>query len=436
MISALRTTTWLLLTLLIAAPVLLAVALIETRPLVPDRPPADAAAAARAQSLIANLGRFADEGLERGPWVMREDEMNGALTSAARVLPGLRGTVSVGPGETALVLSLPVPMLPAGYWLNLQAGLAESGEGLAVSSVRLGRLSLPPALVLPAMRIGLDRLLGDGLGRVALASVAEVRIAPPEVALRFDLPDADRAALGARVRELLHAGTGGGDRVYVHLWYLDHAVSQGELPRDGSVLPYLRHAVTQARRQSKGADPAAHRAEMQAALSALMLYCGQDRLAQLMGMGFPANMRGAANGCDGTRLGGRDDLKRHFTVSAGLYATGTGTATLGIGELKELVDSNEGGSGFSFDDMAANLAGIRFAQAFLEAPRDDWPALMDRIESEADVMPAFADLPSGLSEAAFRDRFGDVDSPAYAAVIAEIGARIEALPLHRAVALN
>jgi hypothetical protein len=436
MISALRTTTRLLLVLLIAAPVLLAVAIIETRPLVPDRPPADAAAAARAQSLIADLGRFAGAGLERGPWVVREEELNGALVSAGRVLPGLRGAVSVEPGETALALSLPVPVLPAGYWLNLRAGLAESGAGLVLTPVQVGRLSLPPALVLPAMRIGLDRLLGEGLGRVALASVAEVRIAPPQVALRFELPDADRAALGARVRELLHAGTGGGDRVYVHLWYLDHAVGAGELPRDGSVLPYLRHAVTQARKLTKGTDPAAHRAEMQAALSALMLYCGQDRLAQLMGMGFPANMRGAGNGCDGTRLGGRDDLKRHFTVSAGLYATGTGTATLGIGELKELVDANDGGSGFSFDDMAANLAGIRFARTFLEAPREDWPALLDRIETEADVMPEFADLPSGLSEAAFRDRFGDVDSPEYAAVIAGIEARIDALALHRAVALN
>jgi hypothetical protein len=436
MISALRLTTRIVLVLLIVAPVLLAVAVIETRPLVPDRPPADAAAAARAQNLITGLGRFAAEGLETGPWVMREDELNGALVSAARVLPGLRGAVSVDPGETALALSLPVPMLPAGYWLNLQAGLGESRDGIALTSVRLGRLSLPPALVLPALRIGLDRLLGEGLGQVALASVAEVRIAPPEVALRFNLPEADRTALGARVRELLHAGTGGGDRVYVHLWYLDHAVDAGELPRDGSVLPYLRFAVTQARKLSKGADPAAHRAEMQAALSALMLYCGQDRLAQLMGMGFPGHMRGAGNGCDGTRLGGRDDLKRHFTVSAGLYATGTGTATLGIGELKELVDANDGGSGFSFDDMAANLAGIRFARTFLEAPRAEWPALLERVGTEADVMPEVADLPSGLSEAAFRERFGDVDSPAYAAVIAEIEARIDALPLHRDVALN
>jgi hypothetical protein len=86
--------------------------------------------------------------------------------------------------------------------------------------------------------------------------------------------------------------------------------------------------------------------------------------------------------------------------------------------------------------MAANLAGIRFAQTFLEAPRAEWAGLLERIGSEADVMPDFADLPSGLSEAAFRDRYGDVDSPAYAAVIAEIGARIDALPLYRDVALN
>ena len=45
-------------------------------------------------------------------------------------------------------------------------------------------------------------------------------------------------------------------------------------------------------------------------------------------------------------------------------------------------------------------------------------------------MPAIADLPSFMQEAAFRDRFGKVDSPAYVAQIEAIDRRIDGLPLH------
>ena len=104
---------------------------------------------------------------------------------------------------------------------------------------------------------------------------------------------------------------------------------------------------------------------------------------------------------------------------------------MGMGELKELLDSNAGGSGFSFDDMAANLAGARFAAAFLAAPRAAWPGMLARIAGEGDLLPALDGLPRGLSEAEFRARYGDVDSPGYSELIALIGGRIDALALYR-----
>ncbi len=107
-----------------------------------------------------------------------------------------------------------------------------------------------------------------------------------------------------------------------------------------------------------------------------------------------------------------------------------------MGELKELLDSNEGGSGFSFDDLAADLAGARFARAFLEAPRADWPALIARITREEDVMPALDGLPEGMSAAEFGQRYGDVDSPAYRTMMDEITSRIDVLPLYRPALSN
>ena len=117
-------------------------------------------------------------------------------------------------------------------------------------------------------------------------------------------------------------------------------------------------------------------------------------------------------------------------VSAGLYAATSGTTAFGMGELKELLDSNDGGSGFSFDDMAADAAGVRFAAAFLGAPKSRWPAMLAQIRDESDVLPSLDGLPSGMSAADFRARYGDVDSPAYAALVAEIDRRLDAMPLY------
>lgn len=169
---------------------------------------------------------------------------------------------------------------------------------------------------------------------------------------------------------------------------------------------------------------------MRAALYALALYCGDPDFGDQIGVTMARRMEGAANGCAGTTLGGRDDFKRHFVISAGLQAATAGDTAFGMGELKELLDSNDGGSGFSFRDMVADAAGVRFARTLLDTPPADWKALAARLTDEAAILPVFEDLPEQLTEAAFRARFGDVDSPAYAATVAEIDARVAALPLY------
>jgi hypothetical protein len=51
--------------------------------------------------------------------------------------------------------------------------------------------------------------------------------------------------------------------------------------------------------------------------------------------------------------------------------------------------------------------------------------------TEAELLPDVSDLPEFLSEREFRRRFGAIGAPAYNRVIADIEARLEALPLLR-----
>jgi hypothetical protein len=424
--SPLRRARWVLLLLLV--PLVLGALAIDTRPRVANPGPPDTVAAERTLAVAESLRTLVDTEGAAGSWSVREDELNAVLSAAQRVAPGLVGAVRVGDDALEIDASAGAPLLPAGLWANLHLSLAESEDGLKVAEARLGRLPLPPALALLGLRLALDRALGAGMGAAAIDSVSALRLAPPAVtvALRFDADG--RAPFFARLRERAFSGAGSEAReeVYHQVWFLDRAQKAGELPRKGTVLPYLRKVVETAGR--RGGD---EREAMRGALYALALYCGSADFGQVIGVALPDYMQGGGNGCERTHLGLRDDLKRHFALSAGLYAvTTSGQAAFGVGELKELLDADAGGSGFSFDDMAADAAGVRFAEAFLAAPRSAWPRMLAGITAEADVLPSLDGLPEGLDATEFRARYGSVDSPAYTEAVAEIERRVNTLPLH------
>ncbi|MFW6169320.1 MAG: matrixin family metalloprotease [Planctomycetota bacterium] len=92
-------------------------------------------------------------------------------------------------------------------------------------------------------------------------------------------------------------------------------------------------------------------------------------------------------------LRGRRDLAQHFFLSAYLTVAVGARAAESAGLAKELADSRSQ-SGFSYRDLAANAAGIRFAEHLLEGT---W-ALSDVADGLAtsDLMPKVADLPEGV----------------------------------------
>jgi hypothetical protein len=102
-----------------------------------------------------------------------------------------------------------------------------------------------------------------------------------------------------------------------------------------------------------------------------------------------------------------------------------------VGLYKEVADSR-GGSGFSFNDLAADRAGSKFGE--YAADRAKARALQEKLSagiSERDIMPSAADLPESMQEKEFKRRFGGVDAPEYKKMIGEIDRRVAALPLYR-----
>jgi len=66
----------------------------------------------------------------------------------------------------------------------------------------------------------------------------------------------------------------------------------------------------------------------------------------------------------------RIDLAQHFIGSAALTASINKQVAQVVGEEKELSDAQQGGSGFSFIDLAADKAGMRFGEMATSSPEN------------------------------------------------------------------
>jgi hypothetical protein len=88
-----------------------------------------------------------------------------------------------------------------------------------------------------------------------------------------------------------------------------------------------------------------------------------------------------------------------------------------------------GGTGFSFADMSANLAGIAFAVRLRNSPG----RLLQLVASfrVADHMPDPAGLREGLTEEVFARHYGSLGDERFRTEMAALRKRIELLPGHR-----
>ena len=129
----------------------------------------------------------------------------------------------------------------------------------------------------------------------------------------------------------------------------------------------------------------------------------------------------------------RIDLAQHFIGSAAITASVNGQVAKVVGEAKELSDA-QGGSGFSFIDLAADKAGTRFGEMATSSPENarKIQKAMSDIKDYRDFMPDPRDLPEHMDEAEFKQRYQSVESPAYQELSKQIDARIAASLIYNA----
>lgn len=346
--------------------------------------------------------------------VVAEGDLDLAANYLARQYFAGGARVDLRHGAIDVVASLRAPGLP--IYLNFASTLVEDGALPRIASLRVGRIPVPPWLAYAII----PRLFAPTFNDADLRSfenvIKKVAIQNDRLALTYewqaDLPNKLRTALvsdeeRARLRAYQERLAG---------------VSRSLKSKEVSLTALLVPLFTLASERS--GDPVA---ENRAAIFLVTLYVNGQNLGAILpeAKNWPQLLPRRV------LLNGRDDFPKHFMVSAALAARAGGPLSDAVGVYKEIADSR-GGSGFSFNDIAADRAGTRFGENAVESAAGR--KLQERLRAgvvEKDFMPATADLPEFMPEREFQRRFGGIDAPPYKKVMADIEARVAALPLYR-----
>ena len=408
----------LILTLLILVPLaafVAAVLAVSRAPAVTGGDELTPALIGRAERLI----REHDPRRARGGQV-RSAQIDGAdldlMASYAASRYGAAMAVTVQERQVLVRASMPLPHSPFGGYLNVTAVIGESVGLPRLTHVTVGRLPIPDGLTERLVRLAWSRVPRADGAQLAADMIRSVSMRDGRLRVEYewrdDAPDRMRAlAVSSDDAERLRAYH---ERIVRTMASLQ--------PSRRSLVDLLGPVMQFAGERSADGDAVA---ENRSAIIAITFY--------VLGVRMDAIVPDARDWPRARRrtllLRGRDDLPKHFLVSAVLAATAGSPLSYVVGVYKE-VDDSLGGSGFSFSDIAADRAGTAFGQlAISSAAR-----LQTRVSTElteGDVMPEITGLDDNLPEAEFNRRFGGVGAPAYTRVLEDIDRRIAACRLFR-----
>jgi len=311
-----------------------------------------------------------------------------------------------------------VAALPWRPYVTLDVDLVEGPSHPSIEQFRIGQFPLPGWLgEMVVNRLVATFWTPDDLA-VLRKAIKRVEFAQtgPRLTYQWDkgLIDTVRAALvPPDSREPL--------RIYQQV--LADA-TRGLPPGPVSLTRVLTPLFAVAAKRATTSDPVV---ENRAALLVLTFYVNERALAEIVpdARSWPSAAQRTVT------LNDRDDFAKHFMVSAVLSSNTGGPFADAVGIYKEVADAR-GGSGFSFNDIAADRAGTRLGE--LAERRDSARRLQARLSvplTERVLMPETRDLPEFMPEAEFTRRFGGIGAPAYTRMMADIESRIAALPLYR-----
>ena len=363
---------------------------------------------------------------------MSQGEARSMLNSAVQKLVAAQTEVSMSPERVDVTATLFLAQSPMaalsrlGPWLNVRTQWvvnARSSQRPELASVQVGDLSVPPALAIWLMQQVAQRLdmadalfVASGLIQQAQVSQGSARVKlllTDELKARgfaMFVPQEDWAALPQQRDVLVRAlGRGGCSLAQV-------LPPMFELARQRS----MAWSMTLPPEQAKARAARENRV--------VLLVAAMHAIKWPVQRSLPGADQWIDPNTPDLCLRGRVDFAQHYLLSAWMASQAGGRLTNALGQFKEVLDAmpGAGGSGYSFNDIAADLAGSRLGQqARLNPTRLQTQAATSH--SEGDWMPEVADLPEFLSADQMDRTFGQPGSPAHERMWRLIQARVDGL---------
>ncbi len=422
-----------ILALIILIPAGLVIMVVDPYPHVQAPAQIDQADIQRARQLLAPLK---SGNPDQGPLkslIIPENELNLLMGyGIARVMDEKKVAVKVHLLTNIAVIyaTIQIPDILLGKWINLAMAVHPGPDVLTIEQAQIGRLRMPSFVVQRASAHIHARLM-DTPGYAGIISLIQqiqaVTIDEDRLFVQFRWDPLMLAALTDEARQQMFSMAHQKRLIEYHNFLVEQA-SLLEMKKT-SLISVIKPLFGRAMENTAlSQDPAAENTAVLQVLAAHVM--NQD----LSGFLAPENRDRLSSFRPDIvfLLHGREDLAQHFLSSAAITVSASGDLARSLGLAKEMEDAQTG-SGYSFVDISANEAGIRFAEFAVSGPvrARVLQQRMADVSHENQFMPDIGALPENMREEVFRRRFNTPQSPAFDRIMRQIASRIDSCQIYQ-----
>lgn len=322
--------------------------------------------------------------------------------------------------STATILaSIKLPKNPFAPYLNAKLKIKQGdNQQPVIDTLAIGRLDIAPEL---AVWLIDNLILNPSIDHnqlLTLQSIKQFTITPQH--LSFIYPNFDELFPIIQKTQPVDE-----QRFKDYQLKLAELLDQPGLKKRPPLDQLLQPMFQFAKQRSKHSDPIK---ENQALLLALNQAFNGDSINSLLPqLSDPLSKADAE-----ARLKGRGDLAQHFVGSAALTATTNAQLSNTIGVYKEFKDSYIG-SGFSFIDLASDMAGTRFGEMAVKSPEmaHHLQRVMSQNQQDSVYMPDINGLPEHLSTLEFNLHYAMINNRRFKRLVKRVERRIDNCPLYQ-----
>ncbi|MFM8341712.1 MAG: hypothetical protein ACKN9F_05790 [Methylomonas sp.] len=324
--------------------------------------------------------------------------------------------IRIDPDRIAFQIAIFVPKSLWGRYLDFSFNIRQNQNGIYLKSLKIGEISIPDKAANWLIAFIVHNTVLNDYWQLAREYIKDVQITPQSLDISY------LGSLVEQTKQLAIKKHKDYPSLHIYQQQINDIINIHDPDWRLSIMELLNPLFTTAFQRS---DESTAINENRAVIIAVASYVFKGELRRYLPIGLIYNKEYPVFAYK------RIDIPQHFIAAALLAAVDSTVLTQQLSVDKEVGDAQHG-SGFSFIDLLADKAGIRFGQMATASPEQarKLQQLLANNKDYASIIPNVQDLPEHMDEDTFKQRYSEVGSPAYQAIIEQIEARIRELAIY------